>query len=54
MPLLPGSNALIVSKNIEELHQGPKYKRNKRKFGKKKADKIAVAIALTKAGKSKR
>jgi hypothetical protein len=42
MPL--GSNA---SENIRELHHGPSYRRNLHKFGKKKADKIAVAAGLS-------
>ena len=42
MPL--GSNA---SDNIAELHHGPRYKHNLKKFGKKKADKIAVAAGLS-------
>lgn len=42
MPL--GSN---VSDNISELHHGPSYRRNLRKFGKAKANKIAIAAAFS-------
>jgi hypothetical protein len=34
-----------VGANIEELHKGPQYAANVKKFGKKKADQIAVAAA---------
>lgn len=43
MPLLPGANN--VGRNIKELHEGPRYAENVRKFGKQKADQIAVAAA---------
>ena len=43
MPLLKGSKN--VGKNIKELHKGPRYKANVKKFGKAKADKIAIAAA---------
>jgi hypothetical protein len=43
MPLKKG--AKNVGYNIEELHNGPQYAKNTKKFGKAKADKIAVAAA---------
>jgi hypothetical protein len=49
MPLLSGKSQSVVSKNISELHTGPTYQRTKKRFGKQKADKQAVAIALSKA-----
>lgn len=49
MPL--GSNA---GDNIRELHHGPSFKRNLRKFGKAKADKIAVAAGLSAARQHKK
>lgn len=49
MPL--GSDA---SANISELHHGPRYKQNVRKFGKSRANRIAVAAGLSAARKSKR
>jgi hypothetical protein len=49
MPL--GSDA---SANISELHHGPRYRANMRKFGKAKADRIAVAAGLSAARRNKR
>jgi hypothetical protein len=54
MPLKPGKSQAIVSQNIEEFHRGETYQRTKAKFGKDKANKQAVAVALSKAGKSNR
>jgi hypothetical protein len=53
MPLLHGSGKKIVSKNIQELHSGDTYSRTRKKFGKAKADKQAVAIALSESRKGK-
>jgi hypothetical protein len=53
MPLKKGSSKETVSANIEELHRGDTYARTKSKYGKKKADKQAVAIALAEARRSK-
>lgn len=52
MPLKQGSSKKTVSSNIEELHKGKTYAHTRSKFGKKKADKQAVAIALSEARKS--
>lgn len=49
MPLRKGKSKSVVSENIRELHAGNTFARTKRKFGKKKADKQAVAIALSQA-----
>jgi hypothetical protein len=49
MPLQPGKSREIVSQNIREFHGGPTYERTKKKFGKKTADKQAVAAALSNA-----
>jgi hypothetical protein len=54
MPLKKGSSQKIISKNISELHGGNTYARTADKFGKKRANKQAVAIAFKKAGKSKK
>jgi len=54
MPLKKGSSAKTVSANIRELHGGKTFAHTSAKFGKKRADKQAVAIALKKAGKSRR
>ena len=53
MPLKQGSGQAVISENIRELHQGPQFKRTKRKFNKAKANKQAVAIALDEARRSK-
>lgn len=49
MPLEKGKSAKVISDNIKELHKGKTYDRTKAKYGKKKADKQAVAIAESKA-----
>jgi hypothetical protein len=46
MPLKPGSSNDIVSSNISELEHGKVVGKTRRKFGKKRAQKQAVAIAL--------
>lgn len=53
MPLTPGKSKKVISKNISELHGGNTYSKTSKKFGKKKADKQAVAIALSNARKGK-
>lgn len=52
MPLKKGSSKKTIGSNIRELHKGPKYSATKKKFGKKKADAQAVAIAYKKAHKN--
>lgn len=52
MPLRKGKSKKVVSQNISELHSGKTYTATKSKFGKKKADKQAVAIAMSTARKS--
>lgn len=54
MPLKSGSSPETVSSNISELHEGGTYARTKKKFGKTRANKQAVAIALNKAREGKR
>lgn len=51
MPLLRGKKN--ISRNIRELHHGPRYKANVRKFGKRKANRIAVAAAYSAARRSR-
>lgn len=53
MPLKKGSSQKTISKNVSELHQGKTYARTMRKYGKAKANKQAVAIALEEARKYK-
>lgn len=53
MPLSTGKSKKTISKNISELHSGKTFAHTAKKFGKAKANKQAVAIALNTAGKSK-
>lgn len=53
MPFQPGSSQKVVSQNISEFHKGDRYAQMKGKYGKAKADKIAVAAALSNARRSK-
>lgn len=53
MPLKKGSSKKTVSANIRELHTGKTYAKTAAKFGKGKANKQAVAIALSTARKPK-
>ena len=48
MPGLKG--AKNVGGNIKEFHKGKTYARTKAKLGKKKADKQAIAVAMSEAG----
>ena len=54
MPMKKGSSRKVISKNIEEFHQGKTYEHTKEKFGKERADKQAVAAALSNARRSRR
>jgi hypothetical protein len=54
MPLKKGTSRKTVSNNIRELHEGRTYARTRKKFGAKKANKQAVAIALSERRKSAR
>ena len=54
MPLKKGSSKKTISKNISELHSGKTYAKTKKKFGAAKANKQAVAIAFSRARKSKK
>ena len=49
MPLEPGRSSDVISRNISELHGGKTFRKTKKKFGKRKAAKQAVAIAMSKA-----
>lgn len=53
MPLLKGKSKKIISSNISEFHKGKTFKATAKKFGKKKANKQAIAVALNTARKSK-
>ncbi len=54
MPLKTGKSQKTISSNISELHKGKTYAKTAKKFGKNKAQKQAIAIAMSKAKKSKR
>lgn len=54
MPLKSGSSPETVSGNIQELHTGKTYAHTAAKFGKDRANKQAVAIALSKAREGKK
>jgi hypothetical protein len=47
MPLKKSKKA--ISQNIREFHKGKTYAHTKRKFGKKRADKQAIAAAINAA-----
>lgn len=49
MPLKRGKSKKTISSNISEFHTGKTYAKTKAKFGKAKADKQAVAVALSTA-----
>ena len=53
MPLKSGKSNKTVSSNIKELHKGPHHAKMEKKFGKDKAQKIDIAIAMSKKRKSK-
>ena len=52
MPLRKGKSKAVVSENIAEFHGGKTYAHTAEKFGKEKADKQAVAVALNEQRKS--
>jgi Family of unknown function (DUF6496) len=49
MPLKPGKSRATISENISEFRAGKTYNRTAKKYGKKKANKQAIAVALSKA-----
>jgi len=52
MPLKRGKSKKTVSSNISEFHKGKTFAHTKAKFGKAKANKQAVAVALSTARRS--
>jgi hypothetical protein len=52
MPLRAGASNTIVSANIREMHSGKTYAHTRAKFGKRRADRQAVAIALAEKRKT--
>lgn len=53
MPLQSGSSQKTISNNIRELHKGKTFARTEGKFGKARADKQAIAIAMSNARETK-
>ena len=53
MPLTPGSSDKTISKNISEFHTGPRYAHTAAKFGKERANRQAIAVAMSEAGRTK-
>jgi hypothetical protein len=51
MPLKKGKSKKVVGENIAEFHTGKTYAHTKKKFGKARADKQAVAVAMSEARK---
>ena len=52
MPLRKGKSQATISENIKEFHTGKTYAHTKAKFGKKTADRQAVAAAESQARRS--
>jgi hypothetical protein len=52
--LKPGKSKKVVSENISEFHKGKTYAATEKKFGKAKADKQAIAVALSTARSGKK
>jgi len=54
MPIKKGTSKKVISKNISEFHKGKTFAKTAEKFGKAKANKQAIAVALSTARKSKK
>lgn len=46
MPLKKGKSKKVLQENIREFHKGKTFAKTKKKFGAKKAQKQAVAVAF--------
>lgn len=54
MPMKRGKSRKVISTNIREFHHGKTYARTKRKYGKRAADRQAVAASLSNARRTGR
>lgn len=54
MPLKAGKSKATVSSNISEFHKGKTFAHTKAKFGAERANKQAVAVAMSKKRESKK
>ena len=52
MPLKKGKSPKTVSSNISEFHKGPTFAKTAKKFGKARANKQAVAVAMAEKRRS--
>lgn len=52
MPLKKGKSQKTISSNISEFHKGKTFKKTAKKFGKAKANKQAIAVAMEQARRS--
>lgn len=46
MPLQKGKSKSTLKSNIREFHKGKTYAKTRKKFGKKRANKQAIAVAF--------
>ena len=51
-PLAKGKSKAILSKNIKEFHAGKTYSKTRAKYGKKRANKQAIAVAFAQRRRS--
>ena len=54
MPLKKGSSRKTIGSNIAEFHKGRTFKKTAKKFGKARANKQAIAVAMRTAGKARK
>lgn len=52
MPLKKGKSKKVISENIREFHGGKTFRHTAAKFGKERANKQAIAVALETARQS--
>lgn len=51
-PLKKGKSKKTLSSNIREFHKGKTYAKTRKKFGKKRANKQAIAVAFAQRRRS--